>query len=91
MPESFSHLFEFADKLGTVATAIFVVIAFSKGWWVPQWAYLELKERCEKITAISESLADLAEKNTHANEEIRRRNLELEREVLHLREAMRQR
>lgn len=61
------------DKGGTLAMAIIFIVAFVRGWVVPRWAYTDLKERCEQISTLAERATELAERQTAAVEELKRR------------------
>lgn len=67
------NIWEVVDKGGTVALALLIIVAFLRGWIVPRWAYLELKERCSQLSILADRATELAERQTLAGEELRRR------------------
>jgi hypothetical protein len=67
------NIWAIVDKGGTIALALLIILAFLKGWIVPRWAYLELKERCIQLSTLAERATELAERQALAGEEIRRK------------------
>ncbi len=67
----FVTIWPIIDKGGLLAFAILVVMLLGVGWFVPRWAYLELKERCSKFEKLAEDMTELAMKNQAAAEELR--------------------
>ncbi len=67
----FTTLWPIIDKGGLLAFSFLVVIALGVGWFVPKWAYTELKERCAKFEKLAEEMTALAHKNVTAAEELR--------------------
>ena len=68
----FSTVWESIDKGGTIALALLFIVAFIRGWIVPRWAYLELKERCSQLTTLADRATELADRQGLAGEELRR-------------------
>jgi uncharacterized ion transporter superfamily protein YfcC len=50
------------DKGGTIGLAIFIVVAFVKGWIVPRWTYDRLERDHERMTQIAFKTIDLGER-----------------------------
>jgi hypothetical protein len=67
-----SKLWEMVDKGGTIALALTIIVAFLRGWIVPRWAYIELKERCTQLTILADRATELADRQSLAKEEISR-------------------
>ena len=68
-----SKLWDIVDKGGTIAIAFLIIVAFLRGWIVPRWAYLELKERCSQLSVLVERAAELADRQSLAGEELRQK------------------
>ena len=68
-----SKVWDMVDKGGTIAISFLVIVAFLRGWIVPRWAYLELKERCSQLSILVERAAELADRQSLAGEELRQK------------------
>lgn len=68
-----SKIWDMVDKGGTIAIAFLVIVAFLRGWIVPRWAYMELKERCNQLSILADRATELADRQAEAGEELRRR------------------
>lgn len=66
-------LWSLVDKGGTIGLSFLIIIAFLRGWIVPRWAYMELKERCTQLSILADRATELADRTTIAGEELRRR------------------
>lgn len=66
-------VWQLLDKGGTIALAGLIIVAFVRGWIVPRWAYVDLKDRCAQISSLAERATELAERNAAASEELKRR------------------
>lgn len=67
----FVTIWPLIDKGGLLAFSILVITLLGVGWFVPKWAYLELKERCSKFEKLAEEMSELAQKNHAVAEELR--------------------
>jgi hypothetical protein len=67
------NLWEIVDKGGTIALAFLIIVAFLRGWIVPRWAYMELKERCTQLSILAERATELADRQAIAGEELKRK------------------
>ena len=65
------NLWEMVDKGGTIALAFLIIVAFLRGWIVPRWAYVELKERCAQLSILADRATELADRQATAGEELR--------------------
>lgn len=66
MDLGFGAIWEIVDKGGMIALALFMGVAFLKGWIVPSWAYSDLKTCCETATALAERATELGERQADA-------------------------
>lgn len=73
MNEEARSLWALVDKGGTIALTLAIIVAFLRGWIVPRWAYLELKERCTQLSTLAERATELADRQAEAGEELRKR------------------
>jgi hypothetical protein len=67
------NLWEIVDKGGTIALAFLIIVAFLRGWIVPRWAYMELKERCTQLSILADRATELADRQALAGEELKRK------------------
>jgi hypothetical protein len=67
------NLWEIVDKGGTIALAFLIIVAFLRGWIVPRWAYMELKERCTQLSILAERATELADRQAIAGEDLKRK------------------
>ena len=50
------------DKVGTLGLAIFIVVAFLKGWIVARWNYDKLEDQYKKMEAIAFNSIELGQR-----------------------------
>lgn len=56
------------DKAGTLGLAVFIVIAFVKGWIVPRWTYDNLLKQYERMEGLAWGLTELGNRAATAAE-----------------------